>query len=264
MTSELRDRPTLGTMEVMPNPVAYSERASAIAGVTVWTRVTESSSSWILPDGCIDVLWNGHELTIAGPDTIAHGSEAPVGTRFTALRFASGVAPTVLGVAADSLRDQRPDLDAVIGAAETERLAESLLATEDPATRLEQWAERRLIEAGGPDQVMIRVAALIRDGRGVGEVADEVGLSERQLNRRSLASFGYGPKMLGRVLRLQRALNSVRAGMPLVQASLEAGYGDQAHFAHEVRSLTGRSATQLVGNAANRSTPLPSGSRNVA
>src|SRR4029079_10230686 len=92
MTSELRDRPTLGTMEVMPSPVAYSERASAIAGVTVWTRVTESSSSWILPDGCIDVLWNGHELTIAGPDTIAHGSEAPVGTRFTALRFASGVA----------------------------------------------------------------------------------------------------------------------------------------------------------------------------
>ena len=37
-----------------------------------------------------------------------------------------------------------------------------------------------------------------------------------------------------------------------------------AVIAHEVRALTGQSASQLVGSAANRSTPLPSGSRNVA
>jgi AraC-like DNA-binding protein len=254
----------LGSMDVVPDPSAYRERASAIAGVTVWSRVTDGSSSWILPDGCIDVLWNGDELTVAGPDTIAHRAEAQFGTRFTALRFASGVAPTVLGVAADSLRDQRPGLDDVIGTADTERLAESLHMTDDPASELERWAGRRLANAGGPDPLMTRVAALIGEGHTVAEVADEVGLSERQLNRRSLASFGYGPKMLGRVLRLQRALDSARTGMPLVQASLAAGYGDQAHFAHEVRSITGRSATQLVGSAANRSTPLPSGSRNVA
>ena len=111
---------------------------------------------------------------------------------------------------------------------------------------------------------MCRVAALIDDGRTVAEVAAQVGFSERQLNRRSLASFGYGPKMLGRVLRLHRGLRLARGGVPLVQACLAAGYGDQAHFAHEVRALTGQSASQLVGSAANRSTPLPSGSRNVA
>ena len=31
-----------------------------------------------------------------------------------------------------------------------------------------------------------------------------------------------------------------------------------------MRALTGQPASQLVGKAANRSTPLPSGSRNVA
>jgi len=251
-------------MSVMSDPSAYRERASMVAGVTVWTRVTDGSSSWILPDGCIDVLWDGRELTIAGPDTTAHRSNAPKGTRYTALRFASGVAPTVLGVAADGLRDQRPYLDDVIDAADAERLAESLLASDDPASELEQWAGRRLVDAGGPDPLMGRVAALIDDGRTVADVAAEVGFSERQLNRRSLASFGYGPKVLARVLRLQRALSAARGGMSLVQASLAAGYGDQAHFAHEVRSLTGQSASQLVGSAANRSTPLPSGSRNVA
>ena len=251
-------------MSVMPDPSAYTERTSAVAGVTVWTRVADGSTSWILPDGCIDVLWNGRDVTVAGPDTTAHVTSAPSGTRYTALRFASGVAPLVLGVAADGLRDQCPGLADVIGAAETDRLAEALLATDHPSTELERWADRRLAQAGGRDRTMGRVAALIGEGRAVAEVAVEVGFSERQLNRRSLASFGYGPKVLARVLRLQRALSSARCGMSLVQAALAAGYADQAHFAHEVRALTGQSASQLVGSAANRSTPLPSGSRNVA
>ena len=251
-------------MSVMPDPSTYSERTSAVAGATVWTRVADGSSSWILPDGCIDVLWNGRELTVAGPDTTAHRAKAPKGTRYTALRFASGVAPIVLGVAADGLRDQRPGLADVIGADEADRLAESLLATDHPRSELERWAGRRLACAGGRDHTMGRVAALIGEGRAVAEVAEEVGFSERQLNRRSLASFGYGPKVLARVLRLQRALSSARGGTSLVQAAFAAGYADQAHFAHEVRALAGQSASQLVGSAANRSTPLPSGSRNVA
>ena len=111
---------------------------------------------------------------------------------------------------------------------------------------------------------MCHVAGLIGAGRSVAEVADEVGFSERQLQRRSLASFGYGPKTLARVLRLQRALGLARQGSPLVDVAFAAGYGDQAHFAHEVRALTGQTASQLVGSAANRSTPLPSGSRIVA
>jgi AraC-like DNA-binding protein len=251
-------------MSEMSDPSTYRERTSAVAGATVWTRVADGSSSLILPDGCIDVLWNGRELTVAGPDTTAHRASPQDGTQFTALRFTSGVAPTVLGFAADGLRDQRPLLADVIGNDETERLTESLLATDDPSSELERWAGRRLAHAGGRDRTMSRVAALIDDGRTVAEVAAHVGFSQRQLNRRSLASFGYGPKVLARVLRLQRALRYVRDGMSLVQASLAAGYGDQAHFAHEVRALTGQSASQLVGSAANRSTPLPSGSRSVA
>ena len=248
----------------MFDPSTYSERTSAVVGVTVWTRVADGSSSLILPDGCIDVLWDGRQLTVAGPDTTAHRASPRYGTPYTALRFACGVAPTVLGIGADGLRDQRPLLADVIGKDDTERLGESLLATDDPSNELERWSGRRLAHAGGRDRTMSRVAALIGDGQTVAEVAARVGFSQRQLNRRSLAAFGYGPKVLARVLRLQRALAFARSGMSLVQTALAAGYSDQAHFAHEVRSLTGQSASQLVGSAANRSTPLPSGSRSVA
>ena len=157
-----------------------------------------------------------------------------------------------------------PSTYSVIGKDDTERLGESLLATDDPSNELERWSGRRLAHAGGRDRTMSRVAALIGDGQTVAEVAARVGFSQRQLNRRSLAAFGYGPKVLARVLRLQRALAFARSGMSLVQTALAAGYSDQAHFAHEVRALTGQSASQLVGSAANRSTPLPSGSRSVA
>ena len=155
----------------MSDPSTYRERSSAVAGVTVWTRVADGSSSLILPDGCIDVLWNGRELTVAGPDTTAHRARPQYGTPYAALRFASGVAPTVLGFAADGLRDQRPLLADVIGKDDTDRLAESLLATDDPSSELERWAERRLACAGGRDLTMSRVAALISDGRTVAEVA---------------------------------------------------------------------------------------------
>jgi AraC-like DNA-binding protein len=258
-----RDR-GVGTMSVMPELSRYRERPSLLEGLTVWTRVADGSSSWILPDGCLDILWDGRELTVAGPDTTAHLTSPPAGTPYAAVRFAPGVAPAVLRVAADGLRDQRPCLVDVIGVDDTDRLVESLLTTDDPSSRLEQWAGRRLVRAGGPDRTMCHVAALLGAGRTVAEVAAAVGFSARQLHRRSLASFGYGPKVLARVLRLQRALGSAREGTSLVQAALDAGYSDQAHFAHEVRALTDQTASQLVGSAANRSTPLPSGSRNVA
>lgn len=232
-------------------------------GITVWTRVADGPSL-ILPDGCIDVLWDGSQLSVAGPDTTAHVASPATGTRYTALRFESGVAPTVLGVSADGLRDERLALADVVGAEEADRLAESLLAHADPSGALERWAGRRLASAGGRDLTMRRVAGLLRDGRPVAEVASAMGFSQRHLNRRALASFGYGPKVLARVLRLGRALEWVRAGVPLVEVAINAGYGDQAHFAHEVRALTGRTATHFVGSGANRSTPLPSGSRNVA
>ncbi|MEV4259204.1 helix-turn-helix domain-containing protein, partial [Spirillospora sp. NPDC049652] len=74
-----------------------------------------------------------------------------------------------------------------------------------------------------------------------------VGLGERQLRRRTLAAFGYGPKVLQRVLRFQQVLAAVRAGVPAAVAAADAGYADQAHMAHEVRDLAGVPLGTLMG-----------------
>ena len=84
-------------------------------------------------------------------------------------------------------------------------------------------------------QTMVQLS----DSDAVREVADAVGLGERQLRRRSLAAFGYGPKTLQRVLRFQRALGLARSGMALADVAQAAGYADQPHLANEVRVLAG-------------------------
>ncbi|MYW10647.1 helix-turn-helix domain-containing protein, partial [Streptomyces sp. SID2563] len=71
----------------------------------------------------------------------------------------------------------------------------------------------------------------------------------RQLHRRALTAFGYGPKTLARVLRLQRALALVRAGLPYADAALAAGCADQAHLARDMRDLAGTTLTAYFGRS---------------
>ena len=54
-----------------------------------------------------------------------------------------------------------------------------------------------------------------------------------------LVAFGYGSKVLARVLRLEKAPALARGGLSFATAAAEAGYADQAHLAGEVRVLAG-------------------------
>jgi AraC-like DNA-binding protein len=251
--------------------VTYRERRSTIAGATAWRRVADGREAWVLPDGCMDLIWDGTELFVAGPDTGPHRTAAPSGTTFAAVRFGPGTGPAALGVPADAVRDQRVPVTEVWDRDDVDRTL-ARLADQDPVAVIEDVAAQRL-EATPPDPLVAEVARLAAEGLRVAEVADAVGLGDRQLRRRSLAAFGYGPKVLARILRLQRALAFAREGSPLSQAAAQAGYFDQAHLAREVRALAGASMAELAtpdqpspsdGSGAKRSTLFPSGSSSDA
>lgn len=182
------------------------------------------------------------------------------------IRFAPGTAPALLGVPAHRLRDRRVALDDLWPAGEVRRLAGRVASYGDPRAGLEALAARRAAEAGPPDPLVAEVVALLRAGRPVARIAAAVGLGERQLRRRSLDAFGYGPRTLGRVLRLRSALELARAGMPYAEVACVAGYADQAHLAREVRALAGTTLSAYAAGAdgANSETPQPSGSRTTA
>jgi AraC-like DNA-binding protein len=217
----------------------YRERRSRLGGgAVVWSRTAGAGPQRVLPDGCTDLIWADGRLLVAGPDTRAHLAGGPAGTRAVGLRFAPGTGPAVLGVPACELRDQRVPLAALWPEAEVRRLAERVFDGQVGPV-LEAVALDRLRDAEPPDPVAGEVVAGLSGGRSVAEVARVVGLGARQLHRRSLAAFGYGPKTLGRVLRLNRALELARGGVPFAEVAALAGYADQAHLAREVRGLAG-------------------------
>lgn len=248
----------------------YQEWGFGLDGAVVWKRWADGGGrvSRILPDGCIDLIWSQGRVMVAGPDTSARLVPTPAGVEYVAVRFAPGQAPSLLGVPAYELRDAQPDLDDV-WPGRGRRLAERISEASDRPGRLAEVVRAELARPTyRPDAVATQVARRLARGERLDDVARAVGFSPRQLRRRSLEAFGYGPKLLARVLRLNRALASARTGIALAAVAAAAGYADQAHLARDVRSLTGATPGTLLSRdqprLANRSTGLPSGSRTVA
>ncbi|MEU5362134.1 helix-turn-helix transcriptional regulator [Streptomyces sp. NPDC005925] len=227
----------------------YTERAARLTGAVLWTS-HPAGPGRVLPDGCMDLLWSEHQgaLLVAGPDTRAHVTDGTPGA-WAGVRFFPGTAPSLLGVPAHELRDRRLPLGDLWPTPLVRRLTAGVNAADDPATGLEELALRLARETGAdtPDPLLRHLVTGLDAGRPVAAVADELGLTARQVHRRSLTAFGYGPKTLARVRRLQRALALARSGVPLATTAARAGYADQAHLARDVRDLTGLTPCRLLG-----------------
>jgi AraC-like DNA-binding protein len=249
----------------------------------------------VLPDGCMDLVWTGAQLLVAGPDTVAHPGRRMRGVTVAGLRFLPGALPSLLGVPAAPLHNQRVALTELLPGPGREALVR-LEAGEEPVSVLAALAVRlpghppdRSVAAlrralapsgplpgGGEASPVARAGRPVEIGRGVGQaarssatdgsvaaLADALGCTPRSVHRRCLAAFGYGPATLRRVLRFRRAAALLRAGVSPAEAAAVSGYADQPHLSRETRSLAGVSPGQLASGA-NRSTPLPSGSRSTA
>ncbi|WP_103936267.1 DUF6597 domain-containing transcriptional factor [Thermomonospora echinospora] len=235
---------------------AYRERPApeGFGFACLWThergRGDGAFVQLVVPDGCVDVVWSdGGGLLVAGPDTGPQRAVVPAGGRMAGVRFRPGLASPALGVPADAVRDGRVPLAELWGDT-AEVLAERLVSAADPVGVLAEAVAGRVRGSGlRPDPcAAAMVAALARWP--VREAAGRLGLGERQLRRRAVAAFGYGPKTLQRILRFQRALGLARSGVGAAEAAGAAGYADQAHLAHEVRSLAGVTFGELTGRAA--------------
>jgi AraC-like DNA-binding protein len=212
----------------------YSERPARLPQVISWTSRTTPGRgpSRILPDGCMDLIWHDGFVFLAGPDSTAQIFESSSSARLFGLRFGAGTLPQVTGIPADELTDRQVPLDAIWPAAEVRRIAESSAPGEAlEAAALSRWR--------APDPALVGVARWASAGWSVDAMAVRLGLSARQLQRRVKTGFGYGPKHLTRVLRLQRALGLARAGTPFAEVSAVSGYADQAHLSRETRALAG-------------------------
>jgi AraC-like DNA-binding protein len=229
-----------------PAPPALRDAVACL-----WAQVAgdEDRASLVLPDGCTDVIWTqGQGASVAGPDTGPVPTTMAAGTVILGARFRPSAGGPALGIPLSELRDQRVGL-ADLRPADARRLSAAL----DPAT-----AAARVLDVAGalvaearPDHAVAAAARLLLDPQARAEdVADDVGLSQRQLRRRCHAAVGYGPKTLQRVLRFRRFVaridalapdpaGSDLAGLDLAGLAAQAGYADQAHLTRECGRLAG-------------------------
>jgi AraC-like DNA-binding protein len=206
----------------------------------------------ILPDGCVDLLWREGELILAGLDKAARPAPVSPGERILGLRLRPGMAGAVLGMPASEVLDVHVKLEELLGEPATE-LAERLAESEDDeaAFGLLEKAVGSRIQNGGPDPLVLAATRRLGfPGVRVDQLAEALGISDRQLRRRFHQAVGYGPKTLDRVLRFRRLVaqtGAVAEGeSDLARLAADLGYADQAHMTRDCLRLSGLTPVQLA------------------
>ena len=171
--------------------------------------------------------------------------------RTLGIRFRPGSVTRWFDVDMKRTADREVPLDRLIGRGEARALLARLdrVTTQGGIVRLaERWLLARPVRAEGPGDEAARagVRKLIA-GRGrtrIAALADQLGVSPRQLERGFARNLGLRPKLFARIVRLHAALALLAAEdrIAAVDWALEAGYFDQAHLARDFRVVAGRPA----------------------
>jgi AraC-like DNA-binding protein len=180
---------------------------------------------------------------ITGPLVLRSAGPA----RMIGIRFHPHTAGRLLKICMPELTDAAVSLDDISG-----RLDREVRDLGDP-----QWtlAERfdavdRMVEAlgrsAGEDDRMLAAAVRNlegagREAMGIEAVADRIGLSARQLERRFREATGIPPKLFSRMQRFQRVFPALENGdAGWADAALRCGYYDQAHLIRDFREFAGK------------------------
>ncbi|HEX5620119.1 MAG TPA: helix-turn-helix domain-containing protein [Solirubrobacteraceae bacterium] len=211
----------------------------------VWIRDPEplAQRHRILPDACVDIVWAGSRLVVAGPATGPTFATIPANTTAMGIRFRVGAAGAALGLPAAEVLDANVPLEDVWrdGREISERIGE----------RPDPDALAAIVRA----QIVAEPDALVR----AAATGLEPNLGARQLRRRFADAVGYGPKTLQRILRFQRFLALAQTSTDLARLALEAGYADQAHLTRECSRLAGLPPAALLAAGAG-----PAGDRSAS
>jgi AraC-like DNA-binding protein len=237
-----------------PLPTAYTEWAAPAAlrpaVACLWASFArDGRETLVLPDGCTDLIWEqGKGVYVAGPDTGPAPARQAPGIAVFGVRFRPASGGSALGVPLSEIRDQRVDLSE-LRPADARRLPGTL----DPETAVARMVDLAgvLVTGSPPDLGLAHAASLLRDPRArVEDIADEIGLSVRQLRRRCDAAVGYGPKTLQRILRFRRFVSWIdagpAAGYGLAAVAADVGYADQAHLTRECARMAGLTPAALI------------------
>lgn len=165
--------------------------------------------------------------------------------------LAPPVARRVLGLPLGELRNGAAgpaDLPAS-GLGELTERAAGARTWDERFALLDAWLLGRLARTGDGGPVARAWEALAASGGSarVGPIAGDLGVPRTHLATRFRREFGLSPRDAARVMRLERAVDALRAdpSVGLARLAVACGWHDQPHMHRDVRRLTGRTPAGL-------------------
>jgi AraC-like DNA-binding protein len=247
------DRAQTFVEQLPPTPLATTVHA-------MWSqRVGGDAAPYLqrhVPNGQMELRWaSGGPVQLIGPRTAPVREILAPGTTIVGLRLRTGV--TLDGVDPAGLVDG--DFDVADLWPDAAPLANAIAA----ARRLDDIADmlgRLVLARIAPSGPLVRalVERLHWRRQHLRPLADELGVTQRQLRRACTAATGLVPKVLHRMIRFQDALALAQArmagGQPaagdgLADLAQQAHYADQAHLARECLRLTGLPPSSFFDSA---------------
>ena len=212
------------------------------------TPAPEHAQERLMPSGSMELVVDLREPAtyLAG----AHSQPAFLDTNkivhVIGAHFRPGGAYALMTMPADALHNEGASLDDVWSRAEASELRERLLAAVDPLDLFEQALIARLRRPRNP---MVRFAIEeFRRAKPVGDVGQQVGVSQRTFISTFAREVGLTPKLYCRVRRFQRVLRMVhrREDVDWSEVALACGYFDQPHLIRDFREFSGMSPSTYL------------------
>jgi len=221
-----------------------------------WLDIPPGNTSLeVIPDNAIDLVMspdiaNFSVLYLPTPEKFSIPLEGPI--RYVGISFRAALADRFLNVSNDVMKSCAPGVDT------TESLnvqsivsgVQKLKRPEQLADRLNALATTRLEDQPSTRKSTVKInteKALAAMQASVGRkkmetIATRFGFSDRQFRRIMGSLFGYGPKKIQRVMRLQASLKEI---LTADFHTGEDGFYDQAHKIKEIRALTGLTPSEI-------------------
>jgi len=236
-----------------------------------WTLESDAPATnpeRILPDGCIELILNfGAEFSqhceaqqqlqprnflvgqMTGPILIS-----PTGAvQLIGIRFHPGGTLPFLRLPLHEITDRVVELGALSSKLERDLLRATSRAASlsEKVIAVEEFLTAELLSRKHDSRLMMLAARIVESGGlvSVDQLANDAGISSRQLERRFLREVGLGPKLLGRIIRFQQVF---RAGEQCdavwATVAIECGYYDQAHLIRDFHQFAQQTPAVLFSH----------------
>jgi AraC-like DNA-binding protein len=219
------------------------------------TEIFLSHKQLIIPDGCVDIIFDLNPQTTLKSFVIGAMTKPIVNNRtnLVGVRFKPGMAYPFIKIPVQKLTDLLVDYFEFVGL-EAYHLSIQLVdlnSTEHQIALLNSIFSKKLSALNAFEIQMSRALNLIQSTGGrisIKQISDEIGWSRQHFTRKCLSYTGLTPKFLTQVIRIKKVIKETKTERfcNWSQLSVDGGYYDQSHMINEFKKITGLTPIEFL------------------